>query len=116
MKRLVILTSLFITSSLTSQAKTVTLNIPDDEIKIVENDVIDAEQWIIDAWRGKVDHCKGRLIQSEIERSIKQKEALPAGDDAIIKKAFDRPDYESRKKREGRIEQERAERSGARNK
>ena len=29
--------------------------------------MIDAEQWLIDAWKGKVDHSKGRLIQSEVD-------------------------------------------------
>lgn len=103
MKRLIILTSLLISSSLTSQAKTITLDIPDEEIKIVENDVIDAEQWIIDAWRGKVDHCKSRLIQTEVDRSLKDKDSIPAGDNLIIKKAFERPDYQDRKTREGKV-------------
>ena len=102
MKQIILLTSLLLTSCLTCQAKQIVLDIPDQEIKIVENDVIDAEQWLIDAWKGKVDHCKGRMIQAEVDRSIKDKEALPAGDDLIIKKAFDRPDYQDRKTREGK--------------
>lgn len=82
------------------QAKTITLNIPDEEIKIVENDVLDAEQWIKDAWKGKVNKCKDRLIRSEIDTSIGKGEAIPAGDTAIIDKAFKRPEYKNRKERD----------------
>jgi hypothetical protein len=85
------------------QAKTITLEIPDQDIKIVENDVIDAEQWIREAWAGKLNKCKERLLNQEIKRSVDVGESLPAGDTAIIQKAFNRTDYESRKARDLKI-------------
>lgn len=99
MNRLLII-SMLITSPLICSAKTITIEIPDEEIKIVENDVLDAEQWIKDAWKGKVNKCKGRLIQSEIQTSVSKGEAIPAGEAAIVDKAFKRPDYKSRKERD----------------
>lgn len=96
MKKLLLII-LFVGS--TAQAKTITLSIPDDDIKIVENDILDAEQWIKDAWAGKVNKCKERIVKQEIERSVKSGETLPAGERAILQKAFNRSDYKNRKQR-----------------
>jgi len=52
-----------------------------------------------DAWTGKLRKQK-RLIEMEIFRSRLNNETLPAGDNAIIQKAFARPDYLSRKQRD----------------
>jgi len=92
--------ALFYALSMNLYAKTITLNIPDEEIKIVENDVMDAEQWIKDAWAGKVSNSKERLIRSEVDESVKKGEAIPAGEAAIVTKAFTRPGYKNRKDRE----------------
>ncbi len=89
-----------------SYAKQITLNIPDDEIKIVENDVLDAENWLTTAWKMKVAGCRQRMIKQEIDQSIKNQEPIPAGEDAILEKALKRPGYESRKQREKRLEKE----------
>ena len=98
--RYICIFSLFYALSLNAYAKTITLNIPDDEIKIVENDVVDAEQWMRDAWAGKVNNCKKRLIKSEIDLSVSKGESIPAGEAAIVQKYFSRPDYKSRKERD----------------
>ncbi len=82
------------------QAKMITLDIPDNDVKIVENDVVDGEQWLRDAWAGKVNNCKKRLIKQEIDRSVSNGETLPAGEDAIVQKAFLRSDYKNRKQRD----------------
>lgn len=79
------------------QAKQIVLIIPDQDIKIVEADVIDAEQWINQAWQGKLANSKERLVKKEVERSVKSNETLPAGQDAILSKALARPDFKSRK-------------------
>ena len=83
-----------------TQAATITLNIPDSDIKIVENDVTDAQQWIKNAWAGKLANCKKRMINAEIERSLQAKEAIPTTQDAIVAKAMSRKDYKSRKQRD----------------
>lgn len=98
MKTIILLTVIFLPSMLC--AKQIILNIPDNDIKIVENDVIDAEKWIKDAWAGKLSKCKERVIGKEVEISVKNREAIPAGDTLIIEKHFARPDYKSRKEKE----------------
>lgn len=92
--------SILVFSSTFLHARQITLDIPDEEIAIVENDVLDAEQWIKEAWNGKVNRCKERLIKSEIKKSVENNESLPAGEEAIVNKAFTRPDYKNRKQRD----------------
>lgn len=104
-----LLTTVVFLSGQKSYAKKIILDIPDDEIKIVEHDVVDAEQWIKGAWAGKVNNCKGRLAKEERERSIKEgAQMIPASDDGLVQKAMARPDLESRKERDLREEKERA--------
>lgn len=90
----------------TVEAKIIQLNIEDDDIKIVEHDVIDAEEWLLAAWKGKVSKCRERLIKKEVEESVQSQEPLPAGEDAILEKALKRPGYESRRQREDRFKRE----------
>lgn len=106
MEKLIILILLTLSMTGAANAKVITLNIPDRDISIVENDVVDAEQWIREAWANKLIRCKQRLAEAEIVRSRKESQPIPAGDDAIIQKAFDRPDYKSRKEREAEREAE----------
>jgi hypothetical protein len=81
----------------------ITLNIPDDEIKIVENDVISADQWIRDAWAGKLAKSKARIVEAEVSRSVSRGEAVPAGEAAIISQFLARPGYKNRKERDDAI-------------
>lgn len=97
MKKLLFL-SILLASEL--HAKQIILDIPDSDLKIVENDVPDAEAWIKNAWAGKLNKCKERLVKAEIEKSMKSREAIPAGEDAIVQKAFLRTDYKNRVQRD----------------
>lgn len=86
-----------------AHARRIVLDIPDQDIAVVENDVIDAEQWIKDAWAGKVSKCQDRIIKAEIDRSLQGGESLPTGRAGIIGKAMKRSDYKSRKQRDAAL-------------
>ena len=100
MKNVLIASVLLVAISGSIEAKKITLEIPDIEISVVENDVVDAEQWIRDAWAGKVNRCEERMINEEIKQSVLHGESIPAGRSAIINKALNRPTYKNRKQRE----------------
>lgn len=95
MKKFIFIAIFFIVGNL--HARQVVLDIPDTDIKIVEHDVPDAEEWLKNAWAGKLFRCKERLAKQEVDRSLKNAETIPAGLDAVVQKAFLRPDYKSRK-------------------
>lgn len=77
-------------------AKTITIEIPDQDIAIIESIVPDTEEWIQNAVDGKLNACRKRIIKREIGLSVKKKETLPAGEDAIIQKYLNRPDGDKR--------------------
>ena len=95
-----ILFLLLILIASTAHGREIVLEIPDEDIKIVETDVMNAEQWIRDAWAGKLRKSKERIIRKEIEASVNAGESIPAGEAEIIEKAFDRKSYQSREERE----------------
>lgn len=78
----------------------VTLNIPDNDLKAVENDVPDAVQWIKDAWAGKLAKCKTRIVKTEVDRCIKESKTIPSTETGIVDQFLARPDYVSRKNRD----------------
>lgn len=106
MKKLILIFSITFVScaapqiQLRIEARQIIIDIPDREITIVENDVIDAEKWLRDAWAGKVNKSKSRLIDGEIKRSIQEMTSIPTTEDGIIDKALQRPDFKLRKDRE----------------
>lgn len=73
------------------------ININDRDIRITEDIVIDFEDWIIRAVQGKISKAKSRLIQNEIQQSLKEGSPIPSTEDAIIDKRFNRPDYKSQR-------------------
>ena len=102
MKLILISIISFLTISI-CEAKQVTLTLDDNDVKIVENDVPDAVQWLTDAWNGKVNNCKKRMVKTEVDRSIQKSEAIPTGDAAIIQKVLSDPNYKSRKQKDDLI-------------
>lgn len=94
MKKILFLFLLFISSSL--YAKTIRIVIPDSDIKIVDHYVISSEAWIQEAWAMKVAACKERLVKEEIDRSLRERVAIPAGGDEILKQAISSRDFKSR--------------------
>ena len=74
------------------QARQIVLDIPDEDIAIVESIVVDAEKWIQNAWAGKLEKCKQRVIDREVKLSIKENKEIPAGKDLIIDEYLKRPD------------------------
>lgn len=98
MRKLIIFCLAFIVSQL--HAVKITLDIPADEIAVVQNDVVDAEDWIRAAWKGKVEKCSSRIVDAETKLSIERSESIPAGQQAIVEKYLSRPGYKNRKERE----------------
>jgi hypothetical protein len=91
---------LFVSLVLTSQveARQIVLDIPDEEIALVETYVVDAEQWIKDAWKGKVNNRADRLFRDEIEHCINTGASLPHSKEEAIQNGMKR--LKTRKERD----------------
>lgn len=100
MKKTTLFLLVFLPLASPAFSKQIVLTIPDKDIAIVENDVVDAEQWIKDAWAGKLNKCRERMIRNEVETSLSAGETIPASKDAILNKAMNRPGFKNRKQRD----------------
>lgn len=105
MKKLILISLLFVTPSLGNYqslyAATFKITVPDREVKIVEDNVISAEQWLKDAWAGKVNNSKSHTAEREKQRLIKLGAySVPAKEDDLVDSAFSQPDYKNRKQRD----------------
>lgn len=100
MKRSIIFLILIGTPFFPAHCKNICVDADQSDIAIVETYVTDSKDWLQTAWTQKVANRKQQMIREEVDRSISNSEALPAGDDKIIKKAMSRVDYKTRKQRD----------------
>lgn len=73
----------------------------DDEMKILENDLLDVKDWIDKAIEGKINNCKKR-IEKDIVQKGKIQELVKLDHD-LVKAFLKQPDYKCRKDREAEV-------------
>lgn len=83
-----------------SYAKSYCVNLSQDEEKILEDIIIDIQDWIALAVLGKVNKSEEHIIRKEISESIKEGSGIPDSKADIINKRFNRPGYKNRKERQ----------------
>lgn len=77
------------------------LELTDEEVKILENDLLDIHNWISGAIAGKINNCKKRAAIAYRELLKKEgAEMVPANDDVAVAQMFARPDYKNRAARD----------------
>ncbi len=102
MKKLLI--ALLLLTATTVQAKNFNKVIPDQDIAAAEYVLIDATAWLDQAWNMKLALIKKQIIREQMEISKTKGEAVPADDDAIVKKFLSSPNYKSRATRDAETE------------
>jgi len=65
--------------------------------KILEDIIVDIQDWIDLAVIGKLNKSKKRVIRQELLESIAEGSTIPFSETAIINKRFNRPGYKNRK-------------------
>lgn len=72
------------------------------DIKCLENDLLNIEDWINSAIRGKISKCKKRLVQEWQPRLLLDPDirTIPADESALIDYITNRKDYKNREARE----------------
>ena len=82
-----------------------TVTVSDIDIKALENDILDVDEWIQNAVLGKINNCKKRMLTEWYPRltADPEVESIPANDDSLITLIIARDDYKSRKQREVEI-------------
>ena len=85
----------------------ITINITDDEVKYLENDLLDIEQWVVAAVKGKISKCKGRMIQEWQPKLLADPtiETIPATESGLLSTITSHKDYMKRVDREAAAKQ-----------
>ena len=83
-------------------ALTVTVNINDDEEACLLNDLIDIDDWVQKAVRGKINQCRKRFIREWQPKLFADSsvQTIPGDEAGFISAVLARPDYKDRAARE----------------
>ncbi len=75
----------------------------------VDNDLSSKKEWLKDAWIGKINACKKRLIQEWYPKLMADPsvDSIPANEEGFIELVTSRPDYKNRVVRDEEEEERR---------
>jgi len=93
----------------------ITVNLTDDEVKYLENDLLDIETWVTDAVKGKISKCKGRMLAEWQPKLLADPdiEYIPATESGLLATIVAHKGYKSRQAREAHDKAEELARSQA---
>lgn len=79
-----------------------TRTISDEEMKILENELVDVKKWIDDAITGKIHKCFSRIVKEELSEITPDAKLIkiPTTVGQLVDGHFKKPGYKSRKERE----------------
>ena len=85
-----------------------TVTISDLDIKALEDDLLDIDEWIQGAVSGKINNCKKRMVRNWQQKLFNDPnvDSIPATADAMIEYVIGRDDYKNRITREAEITEE----------
>ena len=78
------------------------IEISDSDMLCLRNDLLNIEDWIQEAIKGKIANCKKRLITEWHPRLIAEPvvRSIPGDETALVTFITERPDYQNRYQRE----------------
>lgn len=82
--------------------KTISVTLADQQVKVLEHEILDIEQWVKDAIDGRLNYCLN-ILADEAHTVLMNDPAvttMPAKRDALVAAYMARPDYKGRKQRE----------------
>ena len=80
----------------------ITITISDTDKKVLDNDLMDIQEWVQGAVDGKINNCK-KMLMAEWQPKLfadPDVESIPADETAFINLVVARDDYENRVQRE----------------
>ena len=78
------------------------INVSELEKKILENDLLDVQDWIEKAVLGKINGCKKRIVRSHTQALLDDPAvaSIPASEDGICENLFATEGYKNRSQKE----------------
>lgn len=76
----------------------VIVEISDSDLICLKNDLLDVDDWVQKAVKGKISKCKGRLIQEWLPKLMADPKitTIPSNEDELISYIVSREDYKDR--------------------
>jgi|TARA_Y100000310_G_scaffold43692_1_gene40733 hypothetical protein len=83
------------------------VRVSDRDMKVLENDLLDVNDWIQKAVAGKINNCKKRMVGEWQQRLFNDPnvDSIPATSDALIDMVVQRADYKNRATREAEAQE-----------
>ena len=80
----------------------ITVELSGTDKLVLENDLLDVEDWVKKAVEGKVNNCKKRMFNDWMPRLRQDPEieSIPANDEKLVKFICKHKDYKNRQQRE----------------
>lgn len=79
---------------------TLTVQLSTADVTVLDNDLLDIDDWVQKAVIGKINSVKKRMVNSGITELRKDGQSVPASDDAVVAALIARPGYKNRKDRD----------------
>lgn len=76
------------------------LTVSSSDLKCLDNDLVDKEDWFKKAIIGKINQCKKRLFREWIPKLREKNITIPASDDDLVTLIVSQPDYKNRAEKE----------------
>ena len=70
------------------------------DLKCLDNDLLDKEEWFKNAILGKINNCKKRLFRQWIPKLREKGLSIPATDAEFVDLIISQPEYKNRQQRE----------------
>lgn len=78
------------------------VNLSEEEVLCLNHDLLDIDQWVQEAVKGKVNNCKKRMVNEWMPKLLQDPdvESIPADESKLLSMIGSHKDYKSRKDRE----------------
>lgn len=78
------------------------IELSNDEVLALKNDLLDIEQWILDAIKGKIESCKKRMIQSNLPNLYNDPDvkSIPGDKAELLTFISQHKDYKNREQKD----------------
>jgi hypothetical protein len=85
--------------------KTITTTVSETDQKILNNDLLDIDDWVQNALNGKINNCWKRMKENWTDRLINDEsftDPIPSNKEDFVTLILSRPDYKSRAEQEAK--------------
>jgi len=80
----------------------ITVSLTDEEVKCLENDLMDVQKWVEDLVKNKVESCKKRMVDEWVPKLLQDPEVtvISASESELVDQILAHKNYKKRSVRE----------------